>query len=308
MRTASDPAIREGEPPRYPEPRGIDLDPPHILRRWLPLVIVVVIGLTVAGLLTPVVLKVRQAAARTQSTNNLKVTGLAFHGFHDANKRLPFNGTVPVKAGDNTSGSWAFQILPFVDQKPLFDRPNANVGVAVYMCPGRGRPVVCETGAWTDYFINPWINHLDGIVNAPDGKRTLVGITDGTSNTIMLGQGNVDPELYSSRFVIEQSVDIFRGGNPATARRSTTNQADKSGDAGLNWGGPFPEGCLFCMGDATVRLFPSATHNGGIIKNGQCDINSGWCGHIPPPPSHNFGLGSFLTPWGGDNHRGCPDT
>jgi hypothetical protein len=294
--TPSDPAIREGEPPRYPEPRGVDLDPPHVLRRWTPMLIVVLIGLTVAGLLTPVVQKMRQTAARTQSTKNLQKIGLAFHSFHDAHKRLPFNGTVPAKAGDFTSGSWAFQILPFLDQKSLFLRPNENDGVAFYMCPGRERPIVCESGAWTDYFINPWLNeHLSGSPNAPDVKRTFVGITDGTSNTIMLGQGNVDPDQYSSRLTMNQSVDIFDGGHQALARRSTTNQADRSGDTRPNWGGPFPQGCLFCMGDATVRMFPYRL-TGGVITNG---AGGPMCAEI---------FAAYLTPTGGDGPCFGPDT
>jgi hypothetical protein len=213
---------------------------------------------------------------------------------------LPFNGIVEAKPGDRTSGSWAFQILPFVDQAALFVRPDVRTGVPTYMCPGRGRPQFCESGAWSDYCINPWLNdHLNGFESVPDVKRTMVGITDGTSNTIMVGQGSIDPNLYSSTEAIRQSTDIFKGGDTATARASTTNQADKAADAGLNWGGPFSQGCLIGMGDATVRTFPY-TITGGVIVNGSARGPWGF----DRMGNH---LSAFLTPCGGELGGG-PDT
>ncbi len=191
-----------------------------------------------------------------QSTNNLKDIGLGFHAFQGANRRLPFNGTVPAQAGDSKSGSWAFQILPFVDQADLFFRPNTATGVPTYMCPGRGRPLVSTTGAWTDYFINPWLNNFDGRPDAPDAKHTVFVIADGTSNTILVGQGSVDPAFYSVGIAFPQSTDIFKGGNPATTRTLIGNHVDMVNDARLDWGGPFSNGALMCMCDATIRLFP----------------------------------------------------
>src|SRR6202140_2132599 len=117
------------------------------------LVVIAIIAILIA-LLVPAVQKVRTSAARTQSTNNLKQIGLAFHGFHDANKRLPFPGglTASVLGNNNTmgdprTGTWAYQILPYIDQKPLYDAPptgwqgkvtgvvNQTASVPAYLCP-----------------------------------------------------------------------------------------------------------------------------------------------------------------------------
>lgn len=294
-----DGAVSEGLPPRELPPPDVKKPAPRTVFSFVLVFGSLAVLVTAVALLVPSVERVREASARTQSNNNLKQIGLAMQSFHDANKRLPFNGTVQAAAGDNTSGSWAFQILPFIDQAGLFLQPNANTGVITYMCPGRGRQLFCATGAWTDYCINPWLNDKDGRVNAPDVKRTLLGITDGASNTIFAGHGNIDPDFYGSVVAHAQSTDIFKGGNPALARRSTTNRADRKGDGALNWGGPFPTGVLTAWCDGTVRTIPYAT-TGGIIRDGKSTAPGPFGDGNPVPPNVVWPFGVFLTPTGGE--------
>src|SRR5271155_4885310 len=89
------------------------------------LVVIAIIAVLIA-LLVPAVQKVRWAAARSQSTNNLKQLALACHSYHGVQKFLPYNGVATgssqmAKCSDPTSGSWGYQILPYLDQQPLYD-------------------------------------------------------------------------------------------------------------------------------------------------------------------------------------------
>ena len=285
---SNDGAFSEGLPPLDPSLPPLRQATPHILSRLGPYIVVGSIALILAACIIPAVQKAREAAARTQSTNNLKSIALAVNDFHDFRKRLPFNGTGPAKAGDHTSGSWAFQILPHLGGFAQFNDLDTRKGADTYMCPGRGRPMVSTTGAWSDYCINPFLNDPNGVVNAPDRKLSLEQIADGRSNTISCGHGTVDPNLYSSAVAIPQSTDIFKGGHPATARRSTTNQPDKSGNGELTWGSPFPQGALFCFCDGTVRLL-SYSITGGVIVNGTAK----------DPVSYRL-FAAWLTPNGGE--------
>jgi prepilin-type N-terminal cleavage/methylation domain-containing protein len=90
------------------------------------LVVIAIIAILI-GLLLPAVQKVREAAARMVSANNLKQVGLAMHSYNDSNSQLPpTQGWLPkLPAGQNwvvngAYGSAFFHILPYIEQDALY--------------------------------------------------------------------------------------------------------------------------------------------------------------------------------------------
>jgi len=281
------------------------------------LVVIAIIAILIA-LLVPAVQKVREAAARTQSINNLKNLVLATHSFNDAIKYLPFGGNIPAQGNNPLSGSWAFQILPYIDQAPYYASPATNVSIAVFMCPGRARPTNgLLAGSSTDYMYNLLLNdQVNGATaqHISNKQRTLTGVTaaDGVSNTIFIGHGQVYQGQYGLAVIPKVAGSINTGpaasddfgtvrgafGTPGTALTLTPGSGpavsflrDPPGvptaTSNNAWGSPFSQGALMGMGDGTVRMFPYSYSAGSS--------NSPTC------------FGSFLTPFNGETVT-IPDT
>jgi len=191
------------------------------------LLVVIAIIAVLIGLLLPAVQKVREAAARTQSLNNLKQIGLATHMFHDIKERFP-SANYAEAAGGSTSSSAtnarlysAFtDILPYLEQESISKRWQPNLSnsdptpgpdgwsnltltqqpVKTFIAPAMPVPSPDPGPGWSSYgfcagnrVVDPAI-HLyasksDGmIIPAIHGRVTLTGVTDGTSNTLLAGE------------------------------------------------------------------------------------------------------------------------
>lgn len=205
------------------------------------LVVIAIIAILVS-LLLPAVQQAREAARRTQCKNNLKQLGLAIHNYHDVNRAFP---PAAVTATSFQNGfAWGAFILPYIEQAPLYDTLEVNSGenlvanwfgqnpgaltvIPGYQCPSDTGQQITDMG-FSNYIAvesaskarprpNDVIRDFLAATNAikpphvglftPDVSRRIRDITDGTSNTLAIG------ERASTQFVrsLNRSVDCNAG-------------------------------------------------------------------------------------------------
>jgi len=88
------------------------------------LVVIAIIGILIA-LLLPAVQAAREAARRSQCTNNLKQLALGLHNYHDTLKAFPFAWMLDLR-NLNCQG-WGPRVLPFIEQMPLYQAYDSRV-------------------------------------------------------------------------------------------------------------------------------------------------------------------------------------
>jgi Protein of unknown function (DUF1559) len=172
--------------------------------------------------------KVREAAARAQSANNLKQIGLACRNFHTTYKCFPTSGlaadTIPAMIPANSSQQSAhYQLLPYLEQTALYQNPpttfsnTAPVIIKAYLDPGRGRKGHIAGKPVTDYAFNAMVIRPN-TTSSEDGGMSTDNINDGASNTILGGQKSIHTSVYNVTAKDRAEWDIFEGG--ATTNRS----------------------------------------------------------------------------------------
>ncbi|WLD13351.1 DUF1559 domain-containing protein [Planctellipticum variicoloris] len=105
------------------------------------LVVIAIIAILIA-LLLPAVQQAREAARRTQCRNNLKQIGLALHNYHDIYNHFPpgrvRNSFAAPDAWYSGNIAWLPRLLPQVDQAPLYNKINWNMGQGTSGTDGNG--------------------------------------------------------------------------------------------------------------------------------------------------------------------------
>lgn len=199
------------------------------------LVVIAIIGVLVS-LLLPAVQAARESARRMQCTNHLKQIGLACHNFHDTTGKLPMGG-LPPTAVPGSQFSALTQLLPYMEQQPLYDQINftvpcndplnavpRNITIPGFRCPSDGRDnpnpslgaslnYVANTGALPFFVIPGGMNMYSGVFYVNHASR-LADMTDGTSNTAIFSERLM---ADGSNGIVSKVEDVFfHPGDPAT--------------------------------------------------------------------------------------------
>jgi prepilin-type processing-associated H-X9-DG protein len=150
------------------------------------LVVIAIIGILIA-LLLPAVQAAREAARRSQCSNNLKQLGLALHNYHDTYGKLPC-----LMGGGTTaspSAGWVnplVMLLPYVEQTALWNQISSPSTFNKTQYPPFGdRP-------WHTNYL-PWRANIPAYHCPSDGEALNKSATQPGRNNYCMSVGDYTP-------------------------------------------------------------------------------------------------------------------
>ena len=204
------------------------------------------------------------------------------------------------------SGTWAYQVLPYIEQDNVYNAwqfvagttdfatiTTHHVKMKLLLCPSRGRSGGYKpqgnsnfsnqsaSGTVTDYAINVRVNSPatnvwqtnGGDTNAVNNRATIQNLSDGSSNTVLVGEKALRRPKHQDQSASDWDESIVQGGWGGTGRRGNNNTSDSQAaqqdpnegfilvkDNNNNvpthnnkFGGAHSSSVLFLMGDGSVR-------------------------------------------------------
>jgi prepilin-type N-terminal cleavage/methylation domain-containing protein/prepilin-type processing-associated H-X9-DG protein len=280
------------------------------------LVVIAIIAILI-GLLLPAVQKVREAAARMSCSNNLKQLGLAMHSYHDVHNAFPEAGaTAPLRSWHarilpnieqgnvynafdlNQPYNNAANTPRYLDKIKTFFCPSGTVdtsfnsgeahsGTRAFTAHYLGvlGPTGTNPASGSAYPVNANPSGHGGfatsgiLIRRGDGQVTMTGISDGTSNTIMVGESSFTNTLSNQ---VNDAYRAWTRGCDGSACASSKNVVDglnvteyngSNNFNNISFGSNHTGGANFCMADGSVK-FISQTIGLDVLKS-SASRNSG---------------------------------
>ncbi len=197
------------------------------------LVVIAIIAILVAMLL-PAIQQVREAARKSQCADHLHNLGIALHDYEVSFKLLPpgyisriASRTAPATADNGTGFAWGTMLLPFIEQKPLYDRLNLDLDsndhgnlflgkspIDVFRCPSdigqetfniidqHGHTEPLATANYVGMYgygnlsLRPGLPFPTGCFYRNSATK-FRDMTDGTSNIILVGERTVKHQFVN---------------------------------------------------------------------------------------------------------------
>jgi prepilin-type N-terminal cleavage/methylation domain-containing protein len=267
------------------------------------LVVIAIIAILIA-LLVPAVQKVREAAARTQTNNNLKQCGLAVHNYHDTYRRMPDAFALGgIYSATGAEKSMWFHLLPYVEADNIYKSSTAaiqqNSVVPSYNAPSdpynSDNSGIVNFGANIRVFgydtLTPTVANSTATLLGTTAIGTAVALTPGTPAAIMKSNLTL-PRIVDGTTNVIMIVTKYSDCNGKTTRYA----ASPTGTGVTAVTTPPSAGGFFGAGShknaATRAPDPLAIYQ--ITPRNDADTTAG-CFNGPGVFGHAFGAGGLST-------------